>query len=650
MFPVKAIPLLLVMALSAMALSAMAAPNDPGETAVDFLEKVRAKNINLEPGGDTALSPQTSEKKRKEIARRLERLAGDLGGDPLEVGAVKLDDDLAAVLVRKIGGFDPSRLQVFSVALVKRGAEWAAAPVPASFENSGVGFAALQRKRLDALEDWMLREQALDLEKLREQSAGRMRLKIEESLPAATLRNFTSNQTAERFFHACEQRNLPEMFGLLGGLSASLPADWPLRLKAADAAVVSGADVKHPWRLLISPDVLRIPVHHEEDGETAMVSIACLDPSGNLPRSSLPRIEIVHLELAKSSDGLWRIEPPPDFLESRAGVVDATETDEQLDSDLVATFLTKLSELYPPTPLPTAEKSRQSLLSALRERSLAAVIRLIRLDGDPHAARKACVRAAQIWWALREPSTVRRAVPLGFREDGETAAEACQFFSARNPDRLDLRILYFKKSADGWHWTPEPPPETETSFREWTEAHAKPWQDEWQQMFLAECAEVEKFPDSGAPSEEASRKLMDAWLQAARTGDVLAALRLTARLNIPDSKATLLRNLGYEMTGVRLNRDVPTITGVRRAGIWSAVGIQIDTNGKSSFPLYPIIATPAGPRLLLEIDLFAGGNRSRDFLNKTALERLRKFSPSAADDLKKLSADHQADIAQRPQP
>ena len=613
-----------------MALSAMAAPNDPGETAVHFLEKVRTKNVNLEPGGDTALSPQTSTNKRKEIARRLERLAGDLGGDPLEVGAVKLDDDLAAVLVRKIGGFDPSRLQVFSVALVKRGAEWAAAPVPASFENSGVGFAAMQRKRVDALEDWMLREQALDLEKLREQSAGRMRRKIEESLPAATLRNFTSKQTAERFFKACEQHNL--------------------RLKAADAAVAAGADVKPPWRLLISPDVLRIPVHHEEDGETAMVSIACLDPAGNPPRSSLPSIELVHLELSKSSDGLWRIEPPPDFLESRGDAIDATEGDEGLDSDLVEAFLTKLSELHPPTPLQTAEKSRQALLSALRERSLAAVIGLIRLDGDPQVARKACVRAAQIWWALREPSTVRRAVPLGFREDGENAAAACQFFSARNPDRLDLRILFFKKSAEGWLWTPEPQPETETSFREWTEAHAKPWQDDWQQTFLADCAEVDQFPESGAPSEEESRKLMDAWLQAARTGDVMAALRLTARLNLPDSKATLLRNLGYEMTGVRLNREVPAITGVRRAGIWSTVGIQINSNGKSSFPLYPIIATPAGPRILLEIDLFAGGNRSRDFLNKTALERLRKFSPSAADDLKQLHAEHQADIAQRPKP
>ena len=153
----------IILALLAMAVSAVAASTDPGETAVRFLEKVRDKEINLDPGADTALSPQTSGSKRKQIARRLERMARDLGNDPLEVGAVKLDGDLAGVLVRKISGFDPNRMQVFPVALVKRGAEWAVAPVPASFGNSGVGYAAALRTRLNALEEWMLREQVLDL-------------------------------------------------------------------------------------------------------------------------------------------------------------------------------------------------------------------------------------------------------------------------------------------------------------------------------------------------------------------------------------------------------------------------------------------------------------------------------------------------------
>ena len=618
-----------------------------GVTAVRFLEKVRAKTLNLEPGGDTALSPQTSEKKRQEIARRLERMAHDLGNDPLEVGAIKLDDDLAAVLVRKTGGFDPSRLQVFPVALVKRGTDWAAAPVPASFENSGVGYAAILRQRRALLEDWMLREQALDLEKLREQTADQMRRKIAESLPVTTLRTFNSKQAAERFLTACEQRKLPEIFGLLGGLAATLPNDWPLRLKAAETAVTAASEVKRPWRLLISSDVLRALVDHSEDGDNARVSIACLDPAGS-KTGTRPRIELVHLELAKSPDGLWRVDPPGNFLVDRAPPV--AVTDENPDTGMLDAFPAKLAARYPRSPRPTAGDLRQALLDTLQAGSPAALLRLIRLDGDPEAARQSCVGAAQLWWALRDPSDVRSVIPLALQEDGPQAAAACQFFSTRNPDRLDLKILYFEKFADGWCWVPAPRPETETSFRAWADRQAERWPDEWPDTLLSDCPKLEKIPDAGAPSEQESRNLIELWIQATRTADVRAALRLTARLNAPDSQATLLRNLGYEMAGARSEPHARTIKGLSRGSIWTVVGTQRDPSLPPAFPLYPVIATPAGPRILLEIDLFAAGSRSRDFLNKTALNRLRKSSAPAADDLATLFTQYQSQVATPIQP
>ena len=627
-----------------MAVCALAGPSDPGETAVHFLEKVRTQNLNLEPGGDTALSPQTSGQKRREIARRLERVARDLGTDPLEVGAMKLDDDLAAVLVRKIGGFDPSRLQVFPVALVKRGAEWAAAPVPASFENSGVGYAAVLRKRLAILEDWMLREQALDLEKLRDQSADRLRRKIAESLPLATLRNFTSKQAAERFLTACEHRNLPEIFGLLGGLAANLPNDWPLRLTAADTAVTAAGEVKRPWRLLLGAEVMRALVDHVEESDTAQVSIACLDPGGIPPRFTVPRIELVHLELVENPGRIVAGQSPRAFPRgsrfagcfggrgSRLGSVGRVpgETRRALPPGTASH-----GGRNPPSPANHAANRQPGGTHAHTSGS----------DGDPLTARKSCVRAAQLWWAWREPSAVRSAVPLAYHEEGSQAAEAFQFFSARNPDRLDLRILYFEKSGDGWHWTPMPRPETEKSFREWVDLQSKRWQDEWQDALLTDCPILKAVPDSGAPPAEESRQLVEAWIQATRAGDVLAALRLTARFDTPDSPVMLLRNLGYEMTGARRTPHAPALAGIYRGAIWTAVGTQTDSKDPPLFPLYPVIATPAGPRIVLEIDLFTSGNRSRDFLNKTALGRLRQSSAPAADELAVLLSKHQSQAA-----
>jgi hypothetical protein len=645
-----------ILALITMAITAVAAPNDPGETALHFLEKVRAKNLNLAPGADTALSPQTSEAKRKEIARRIERIARDLGDDPLEVGAVKLDGDLAGVLVRKISGFDPNRMQIFPIALVKRGTEWTAAPVPASFENSGVRHTAALRQRLTVLEDWMLREQVLDLAQLRDQSAERMRRKIEEKLPAATLRALNYQQVIERFLSATQTRNLPEIYGLLGGLAAELPPDWPSRITAAQNAVAAGSEAASPWRLLVSNNILRTIVHQEEDSRSALISIVCLDPSGSTTDASRPLLQLVHLDLTKSKDGLWRINLPGYFLQKNANAGDEAGDDpddgpdDDLDADLLDAFPAKLSESCPATPKPTVEEARKAVMSAFHEGDLSSIMRLIDLSGDSKTARESCIRAAQLWWVLRAPSAVRRAIPLGLQEERQHAAAAFQFFSTRNPDRLDLQILYFKKSATGWLWAPIPSPESTQPFGEWAELQTEKWRDQWQDVLLSDCPVLDKLPEADAPTEEECRKLVESWLLAVHAGDITAALRFTARLNLPESKDNLLRNQGYELGDARKNKRPPPIIGVYRGKNWAAVGTQMESDKKPFSPLYSIVTTPSGPRILPEIDLSASDKRSRDFLNKTTLKRLGKFNPDAAIQLEKLFATHQSQVIKPEQP
>ena len=67
-------------------------------------------------------------------------------------------------------------------------------------------------------------------------------------------------------------------------------------------------------------------------------------------------------------------------------------------------------------------------------------------------------------------------------------------------------------------------------------------------------------------------------------------------------------------------------------------------------PFYPIVNTPDGPRILIEIDLFAvdraaSGMRGRDFLNKNAFSRLEKSaSPESIEELKELFSKFQASL------
>jgi hypothetical protein len=337
-----------------------AAASDPGAQAIRFLEKVRAGKVNLEAGGDTAISPETSAPKRAAIARRLERLTRDLGEGPLEAGAVRIDGDLAAVIVRNQGGFDPSKIRVFPIALVLRGDGWLAAPVPGSFENCGLGYAAPLRQRLDNLGGWLLREQSLDLERSREQATIRMRNAIESRLPAAALRRLDSRQAAERFLRACSDHSLPEILGLLGGLEARPPDDWSQRLEAVTTALAKpGAG--GPWRLLLSPDVLRVVVQHEDGQQQATTSVACLDPA----RASGPRFEMLHLELSKSPAGCWRVDLPGDFIHG-ATDTDPAPPDEAFDVAWLEALPGALATLHPHRPEPAAEQARDALIQCLQ--------------------------------------------------------------------------------------------------------------------------------------------------------------------------------------------------------------------------------------------------------------------------------------------
>jgi len=622
-----------------LAVSALAAPSDPGETALHFLEKVRTRNVNLAPGSDTAISPQTSEKKRGEISRRLARMANDLGKEPLEVGPVRLDGELAAVLVRRMGGFDPNRIQVFPVALVRRGSDWVAAPVPASFENTGVGYASALRERLRTLEDWMLRERTLDMETLRARSAERMRRNIATSLPTETLRNLDSRQAAKRFLDACAERKLPEVLGLLGGLSASLPEDWPLRLKAAEAAMADIGGGKRPWRLLVAPEVIRLPVEHQADDESgsAMVSIACLDPSGSKARTKSPKVELIHLELEKTSDGLWRIDPPSSFTRESGGEEEDEDEDDSMDTDLLDLFPKKLSAKYPPTPFAYAGLAKDALLAALVDERSDSWVPLVRFQDSPGTGREACIRAARLWWEIHDPAASRQIIPLDLHEIGDTAVASCQFFDTRNPDRLNLRVLFFEKSPSGWFWLPNPGTEIRSAFSEWSRHQTDRWKDgDWRETMLGECLVIDHFKGRDAPDEAGASKLAESWLQTLRKGRVIEALRLTARLNLPDSNATILRNLGYEIAGSGKSTPQPSVGVIRAGKGLTLVSAKPESGSKTSFPLYPLIQTPAGPRILLEIDLAASGGRSRDFLNRIALERLHKFNPEAAAELREL--------------
>lgn len=620
-------------------------PEDAGKAAVRFIEMARSGELDLEPGRDTAMLPETSEEKRKQIARRLQRLKSDIGDDPLELGETRVDGGFAAAVVRAASGFDPSRIRVFAIGLVRRDDRWLPAPVPGSFENTGAAYTAENRRRLEALRDWMLREQALDIERIKDGMADRLRQEIARKLPASELRAMNSEDAARRFVEACGQRDLPAVLGLLGGLSQDRPDDWPQRLHGAQAAM-AGNPVSRQWELLAGTDVLRAVLVHDEGRDSATVTIGCLDPAADAIGMQDPRIELIVLPFSKSPDDLWQCDPPADFNQPANSLDIDMNALPSGDSALLDSFVEQIRSDHPPQPQAEARGSLDSLLGSLAARDLSALIRLLPAPGgDKPAARESLAHAAHVWWSLANPENPSLAVKPLLGVEGANAAAVCHFFSPRNPERPELRVFYFEKSPDGWCWLPSPGEEAKRAMDRWVSDQSAELRETWRDRLLADCVLLEKLPETAVPDAGAAADVVRSWLDATRAGDLAAALRCTARLAAWDSAESVLRILGYEVAGNRKSTPLPGILHSKRAGIWTAVGVRATAGDDPSFPLYPVIQTAEGPRILIEVDLFAAVKRSRDFLNKNALARLEGQPQQYADDLLGLLREHEKLVA-----
>jgi len=621
-------------------LAAHAGSGDPGKAALDFLEKVRLGKLNLEPGGDTALSPQTADRKKHQISKQLDRLAKDIGDSTLEIGEVRTDENFAGVIIRKVGGFDPGSLRVFPIALVKQGAEWSAAPVPASFENSGASYAVAIRKRLEALENWMLREQVEDLESMRSQSAERARRMIETSISAAQLRSFDMEQAGLRFLKACADRDLPAILGFLGGLSQERPVDWTDRLRAAEQALAPGAPPSSPWRLLVSPDVLRIRVDNSNDPTGGLVSFAFLDPAGGNARP--PRIEILQFDLMRDSGGLWYVNPP--WKLSHPGETNTGEPDSEQLVNYTEAFPATWAAAHPLKPLPDPDAAWQSALTALEAKDLKPILAISKLDDNsPTLAVKIVHQSAALWGAVHDSTVTRRILPVAFKAEENAAVGLLRLFSIRDPDQAEVKALWFEKTENGWLATIPPGGSLHAGLKEWVSKESTGDAEHWQKQIFAGVPAVKEF---SAPTDEEARACATRWLETIRAGNFQALLSDTALLDGRAGARVALQNIGYDITGARKWQGSPSIMAVHGGKLCSAVAVKVTgQDGKESFPLYPVVRTETGPRILAEVDLAATESRSRVFLNNTSLDRVTSTGFEAvAAELRAMLAEHQKTV------
>lgn len=627
---VKGFRFLLILGL----LPGLAFAGGPGEAALVFLERVRDGKLNQEPGGDTALQASTTEGKLDLIQRGLKRLGEELRGAELEVGKVKDDGDFAAVMVRKVAGYDSSEIRIYPVAMVKRGAEWLPAPVLASFENAVAGYTLPVRERLASLEDWMTKQRVTDLEALIAESSMRTRERIRESIVGEELEGDDLGVVARGFLKACAARDRAAILGYLGGLGEPLPEDWASRLAVSRAAV----EGRGPWRLLVSPDVVRVPVHEERASRTGMVSIACLDPAIGGTSGTMEKIRVIHIELQKDTAGQWRMDLPGTLM---TGDEEWLADDDGLDVDLLDLFPKRLREMEPQAGEVTARAAVDGVIRSLKSGSLQELLRRVDFGKRGKDGRVACAAAARIWWSINEPGELRLPLELGFKEEGDAAVAVFQWFEVSAADSFKPTTLFFRKSGESWVWCPGvvsgDEEESHKSLWEWAKSNEPEWRLSWRKELMKPGTPLAALDFSRVATDAEVEGLMADWMGALEHKDIRLALSLSAWLGVGDGEIPMkaLRNLSFDITNFS-NGDWK-VQGVHRSSSWAVASVRQVVDGNVSNAFVPVVITGSGPRLIPEIDIFAEDNRTRNFLNEASFNRLAKFAgKERTDELRTL--------------
>ena len=595
--------------------------NTPGEAAIEFLEKVRAGKLSLEPGQDTALRADTVESKLVEIRRGIAKLGEDVQGGRLEIGEVRVEADFAVVMVEKVHDFQEGQCQVFPVALVRRGEEWLAGPVVGSFENAVVGYTIAVRQRIGGLEKWMSRERVVALDGLLEKAMGRTVAMIRERIDPEELKGERVGEIAERFMKACREGDQGALLGFFGGLSVPLPGDWAARVDASEGIV---AGVKMPterWRLFTAPEVVRVILKEEHAGGVGVVWIGCVDPARAGKKGTVGVVEVIQLGFSKDEGGRWVVSLAGEQL---AG----GEAEDGQDLEVLDRFPEALRREVPAKNSGEAGMAFDAVVRGLGAGGLRELLGFVDFGEGGKDGRIACGMAAELWNIFNGGGGLREVVVLGFKEEGGLAAGVIQCFSPGDSERFEMRIIFFKRLAEGWLGAPglvsEEDREGHGELSEWVKGNEGEWRKTWKGMLFAASMRVGKGVFGGVIEDAAAEVVAGAWCDALWSGDLKAALGQAAWLGVEgDRPERLLRNLSQELAVARAERG--ELKKVYRAGSWVGVHVVLGVAGARRDCFLLVIVTEGGVKVLPEIDLLAGQGRTRAFLNNVAFEHLAAF-------------------------
>ena len=600
-------------------------PSPQGKAALEYLEVIRDRPGEWQDA--SALFDGTTKEKRESITKILKRLSKELQTARLRVISETQEGDLAAVLVSRTSGLDIDQLDVIQVGLLKKEDGWLAAPIPGSFDNTGITYLPDFAKNAQTLERWMLREASLHLIKLRNNIYGDLLKEIRDAMEQDELMEASPEEIVSGFMKASREKNLPRVLAYLGGLEEPLPESFADSvttmsnlLGPPETATATGSDSN-----LSDHPPIQAHLHTDLTAKKAIVTFGKFDPKQDEP--FFKKWVLQEFQLTKNPQNFWRMHIPPSHAMS------SQQDSEDNNPDLYSSFPSKVFEELEKPHFTSADELAQAFLRQLNDPDFQTLLSLYSPPQNHEQASQLLMGSARLWWHFQSPAN--RPVFLELHTDGDDAWLVYYLVDINKPDLphtdslLHLKLI---KEPDGWAGYPQARPSFQTDlpegFQAWKKEVAGRTEEDWLYK-MGMKTRLGGLPAAEAPTNKETETAAKEWIKAFDQSDFLRVLGMMTAFDDMDSIDRSLDFTGLDLSG-GFKRE---LLAVHRNGRWAGASVKHSStreNGKDYLLLHPIIGTEHGPRFLTESVLYHADTRSKKFLNDEVWGRLRKRLPEAA--------------------
>jgi len=618
--------------------------------------KAALNYLNLLSKGDidivkhTALSPHCGIQRRKAIRERIDLLTKSYfrDGDQFLLETKKTKGDFAAILFRSENAAAPLSTRIHALAMVKTAGIWKAAPLPGSFTNTGYGYDDKVEATVRDLEHWMAREKITRQTQSRNTAVTELKSTIAAIEKKLSLDTATPEQTARHLIEQCRDKNLFGILACMGAASDQLidPLNVTMDLLSKG---LNNTDESNDWHLLTSRSVIAqvLRVDHTrnevavgfynpmERGKSKILSFPIHKSEGKTFTRLSPLLKVSLLPRNERWNHRWK---------------HRRRDESELRKILPSTIL-KNSQ---PISYPSTQKLLEHLLNSLKKNDLTDSIRLLPRKGDyfgkDENQTSNLFSFGSLWKKIHQYKT-NPSDDFQILEDQSLALAPLQYAKLNRTGEYQTVNIWMVKDADGWHILGQNPldkkitDELTTSAKKLSKqfsAIEKEQQEKHSRNLLDQVVTVTPPVTIDSVKDDDAKKLFTSFRNHLRTKDTEAALSCCAVIQ-GTSSAQTLKTFNYALRGAADHTADDHILGVIRAGKW--VGVSVRTRSKllelDDYPLYLIIHTKKGPRVLLDIDLGHATNKGRELRNKKNWKKLENALPKESlADIKTIFAKH----------